>query len=106
MSPELLAAAGAVIFIWAILGLIAAILIGRSIARMTPVIYATPFNYSTKEPTAASEDSGFDSLDSVVAALGDGYIRRGERTVIYGQGDDCIIFSDYAFRIDDSVIMG
>lgn len=64
-------------------------------------IYATPFLASTKKTTRPSMDSGFESLDQVVEIMGEEYISRDKRTVIYGPDEDRIIYSDYIFRIDE-----
>lgn len=64
-------------------------------------IYATPFLASTKETTGPSMDSGFESLDQVVEIMGDEYVRRSKRMVIYGPDEDRIVYSDFIFRIDE-----
>lgn len=52
-------------------------------------IYATPFKASSKETTGPSTDSDFQSLDDVVAAMGEP-LKRYKRMVIYGPGDHVI----------------
>ena len=69
-------------------------------------IYATPFKAGTKETTGPSTDSGFQSLDDVVTAMGEDYVRRGKRMVIYGPGEDRVVFSDFIFRIDEDGTTG
>lgn len=64
-------------------------------------IYATPFKASTKETTGPSTDSGFASLDDVVTAMG-GPLFQYKRMVIYGPGEDRVVFSDFIFCIDES----
>lgn len=63
-------------------------------------IYATPFKASTKETTGPSTDSGFQSLDDVVTAMGEPE-HRYKAMVIYGPGEDRVVFSDFIFRIDE-----
>lgn len=63
-------------------------------------IYATPFKASTKETTGPSTDSGFQSLDDVVTAMGEP-LKRYKRMAIYGPGEDRVVFSDFIFRIDE-----
>lgn len=63
-------------------------------------IYATPFKASTKETTGPSTDSGFQSLDDVVAAMGEP-LKRYKAMVIYGPGEDRVVFSKIIFRIDE-----
>lgn len=46
-------------------------------------IYVTEFDPSTLQATAASTDSGFGSLDEAVSVLGEEYVRRSYRCVIY-----------------------
>lgn len=74
--------------------------------KKTKIIYATPFRASDKQTTGPSTDSGFESLDDVVTAMGEDYIKRGKRMVIYGPGEDRVVFSDFIFRIDDSGTTG
>lgn len=64
-------------------------------------IYATPFKASTKETTGPSTDAGFASLDDVVTAMGEPE-HRYKRMVIYGPGEDRVVFSDFIFCIDES----
>lgn len=64
-------------------------------------IYVTPFKNSTKQCSGPSTDSGFDSIDAVVEALGDNFVYRGKAQVIYGDGEDRVIFSKIIFRIDE-----
>lgn len=45
-------------------------------------IYVTLFDPETKQPTANSEPSGFDTLDDVAAILGEPIV-RGKRTLTY-----------------------
>ncbi len=64
------------------------------------MIYVTPFRASDKLPTAVSTDSGFGTLDEVVAMMGDGYIRRYNKSVIYGDDKDRVIFCHFPFCVD------
>ena len=66
--------------------------------KKTKIIYATPFKASTKETTGPSTDSGFESLDAVVKSMGSEYVSRGKRMVIYGPGEDRVVFSDFKFN--------
>lgn len=63
-------------------------------------IYVTPFNNDTKQCTGASAPSGFDSLDQVATAMGDGFASRTEKTLIYGDGCERVLFSPAVFHID------
>ncbi len=66
-------------------------------------IYVTPFKRSTLECTGHSTDSGFDSLDQVVELMGIDYQTKTPRLVVYGPGDDRIVYSkDLTFSIDDT----
>jgi len=64
-------------------------------------IYATPFDQATKQPTGASTDSGFASLNDVVTTMGKP-IHEYKRMVIYSPG---VVFSDFIFCIDEPVTM-
>lgn len=59
------------------------------------MIYATPYNQTTKQATGPSVDSGFQTLEEVEGALG--CERTGKRFILTGEGDDRIAFSDYKF---------
>ena len=61
------------------------------------MIYATPFRESDKQILGPSTDSGMTSLDQVVDMMGGGYVRLTKRMVIYGPGDNSIVFSDFRF---------
>lgn len=63
-------------------------------------IYVTPFKASTKETTGPSTDSGFDSLEDVVAVMGEPDVSRGRNMLIYGPGEERVVFSKIIFRID------
>lgn len=69
-------------------------------------IYATPFRQSDLQTTAPSEPSGFESLEQVVQCLGDTYRVRRPALVIYGSGDQSILYSRAPFRIDRPVSNG
>lgn len=64
-------------------------------------IYVTPFNGTTKETTGPSTDSGFESIDAVVEVMGDNFVHRGPAMVIYGEGEDRVVFSKFIFCIDE-----
>ena len=63
-------------------------------------IYATPFRASDKQTTGPSVDSGFESINQVVETMGSDFIKRFPSLVIYGPGEDRIVFSYLIFRID------
>ncbi len=63
-------------------------------------ILSTPFNGQTLKTTGPSADSGFTSLDDVVAAMGNDYISRTFRLVIYGDDINRVVFSDLTFGVD------
>lgn len=63
-------------------------------------IYVTPFTDEPRECTGPSTDSGFQSLDDVAVAMGAPDIRY-DAMLIYGGGNDRVVFSRFAFRIDD-----
>ena len=69
-------------------------------------IYATPFKDSDKSFSGPSADSGFDSLTSVAAALGDPTGASSKGVLVYGEGDDLIAFSSFVFCIAPPVNMG
>ena len=69
-------------------------------------IYATPFNAHTKECSGPSANSGFINLEDVTAVMGEPDVKRSKRMLIYGPGEDRVVFSDYIFCIDDTGITG
>lgn len=64
------------------------------------VIYATPFTVEPRECTGPSTDSGFESLEAVADAMGEPSARYAAM-LIYGDGNDRVVFSRVIFRIDD-----
>jgi hypothetical protein len=66
-------------------------------------IYATPFRTIDRQLTGLSTDSGFDKLDTVVATMGEP-LAKSERTAVYGDDENRVIFSDYPFCIDEENI--
>ena len=64
------------------------------------MIYVTPFKKSTKRCSGPSADSGFASLDDVVTAMGEPDVKRSRLTLIYGSGEDRVVFSSIIFCID------
>lgn len=64
------------------------------------MIYVTPFKNSTKQCSGPSTDSGFESLEPVVAAMGPPDIETEGKTLIYGVGEERVIFSYFIFCID------
>ena len=70
------------------------------------MIYATPFRESDKETTGPSAPSGFESLGQVVQMLGQADCIQRPSMVIYGAGDDRIVYSRVVFRIDAAVNSG
>lgn len=65
------------------------------------MIYATPFKASTRLCIGPSANSGFTSLEQVIATMGPPTIRPGPVLLIYGDTDDRVLFSKIPFRIDD-----
>lgn len=65
-------------------------------------IFATPFTDDNKTCTGKSSDSGFASLDEVVACMGPDYVSWSYKYLIYGEGNDRVIFSPIPFCIDDA----
>ena len=66
-------------------------------------IYTTEYKESTKE-TEPSIDSGFESLDQVVAAFGaENCNTEHPKIILFGDGEDRIAYSNFIFRIDGSV---
>ena len=61
-------------------------------------VYSTPYP-ATVANGNPSVDSGFRSVDDVVAALGDGYTRKQSNLVIYPG----VVFSYLLLRIDTKV---
>lgn len=61
------------------------------------IIYATPFNAATLKVTGPSSDSGYTDFDQVVAILGEPDVRRSKNTLIYGPGNDRVIFTKFKF---------
>lgn len=59
------------------------------------MIYITPFDPATKEATADSADSGFDTLAAVELVMGQP-VARGKRWATYPDG---VAFSDFPFRL-------
>lgn len=62
-------------------------------------IYVTPFDDGTKQCTGPSTDSGFASLDEVAAVMGEPD-KRYEAMLIYGAGNERVLFSRAVFCID------
>lgn len=63
-------------------------------------IFATPFKASDKQTTGPSTDSGFASIDAVVAIMGDPDIYRSKRMAVYGPGEERVVFSTFVFCVD------
>jgi hypothetical protein len=61
-------------------------------------IYATPFKNRTKKTTGPSTDSGFESLDQVVAMMGEP-LKTTRQMVIYGDMTDRIVYSTFVFTL-------
>ncbi len=69
-------------------------------------IYATPYNVRTKQTTGPSTDAWFESLDQVVAMMGEP-MHRSARWLAYGTaGDEAVAYSEIIFCIDDPDITG
>lgn len=56
-------------------------------------IYITTFDIESKEAFEASVDSGFSSLEEVLAIMGDEFLSCSTRLIIYPG----VAFSDYRF---------
>lgn len=67
---------------------------------MNRTIYATPFNPIIRQCTGISNNSGFESFEHVIAAMGDP-IRRTEAFIIYPAGDQRVLFSYVAFYLGE-----
>lgn len=66
-------------------------------------IYATEYNYQTKE-AGPSVNSGFQSLDQVEQAFG---VKRGhQRMILIGDGPERVAYSDFIFRVDGTATKG
>ncbi len=63
------------------------------------MIYVTSFDGITKQVTSLSIDSMFLSLDEVINAIGDEYIKATKRLIIY----ENVVFSDFPFRLDSLI---
>jgi len=63
------------------------------------MIYSTLFDTESNISTAASVDSGFETIDAVVELVGDDYLYKCKRFVTY----DGVCFSDFPFSIDSGV---
>ena len=63
---------------------------------------ATPYKLSTKEVTQPSAQTPWHSVEEAVAVLGGDYISRGQRSVIYAQGDEAVIYSDVDYGKNNS----
>jgi len=70
------------------------------------MIYVTSFKNSNKQCTGTSTDSGFSTLDDVVSAIGPPEVPRSKKTLIYGQGEDRVIFSCFTWHVDATVSNG
>jgi len=70
------------------------------------MIYVTPFKNSTKQCSGPSTDAGFASLADVATAMGEPDVPATKRMLIYGPGEDRVVFSDFIFSIDVAVITG
>lgn len=64
-------------------------------------IYATPFRNSDKQTTGPSTDAGFAHGRDHIVETGEPE-HRYKRMVIYGPGEDRVVFSDFIFCIDES----
>lgn len=63
------------------------------------MIYVTPFTDEPRECTGPSTESGFQSLAEVSDAMGEP-LKRYPAMLIYGDGNDRVVFSRVVFRID------
>lgn len=65
------------------------------------MIYATPFDPTTKQCTGPSMPSGFNTIEDVVSCMGPP-IRQGATSVVYGDATARVIFSKAIFSIDEA----
>jgi hypothetical protein len=64
-------------------------------------IYATPFTRSDGKCTGPSTDSGFTSIDHVIDSMGQSVcVLYRPRMVVYGEGEERVLFSHTIFHID------
>ena len=62
-------------------------------------IYATAYKWEPEfQYTSESIDCSFLSLDEVINVMGEGFIERGKRFVIYGDSFNRTVFSDFKFN--------
>ena len=64
------------------------------------MIYATAYKMSDIRHPGQSVDSGFTCLSDVVDMLGTDYIRQTPRYIIYGDGENRVVYSDFPFRLE------
>lgn len=67
-------------------------------------IYVTAFKADDLDNPEKSIDSGFTSLMSVMKSIGYPDFRPAPNVLIYGKGNDRVVFSQVAFNIDQSDI--
>lgn len=65
------------------------------------MIYSTPFTDSNKATTGPSTPQPFPDLAAVIAAMGLP-VHRGGRTLVYGLGENRVVFSDFVLSVDAS----
>jgi len=54
------------------------------------MIYVTPWDFTTNQPTGACADSGFDTIDAVIEGLGQAdLIAYGKQFATYGANPAC-----------------
>lgn len=64
-------------------------------------IYSTPFTNSNKQTTGPSTAQPFPDLAAVATAMGPP-VHRTFRTLVYGDGENRVIFSDFILSVDAS----
>ena len=64
-------------------------------------IYSTPFTNSNKQTTGPSTPQPFPDLAAVISAMGLP-THRTARTLVYGLGENRVVFSDFVFHVDAS----
>lgn len=64
------------------------------------MIYATPYNEQTREPTAPSQPAGFNSLEELVDTMGEPLERFAPGVLAYGGGSERVLFTRTPWRVD------
>lgn len=64
------------------------------------MIYATPYNPTTKQTTGPSTDSGLESLDQVVEFMGPPTSRSPRWLAYIAADDQATAYSEFPFRLE------